>query len=215
MTSRIDSALCESMARRGAEGDVQARQNLIEYLWPHWLTLIRFSPRMASLGKSDDDVYNVATQLVAKLGDKQARALVSFVSWQASHHDQDFGDWIRIVTSNAVRSYVLQRRGSHPPKESVPSVTGVINEYTRGADGVRPPMTLAQTARELIDYAKLRLPANQVETLSLWLEGGSFEEIETKLGLSAGKGKRLLKAAIAVLRRHFNDTINEIDIDPA
>ena len=172
-----------------------------------------------SLANSEDHVYEVATRLVAKFGDKLDRALQLYASWRETHPGQDFGDWVRIVTANAVRDYVRQQLGSRLESSDAPSPKRILNEYTLAPvveeQGVRPPMTQDQTARELIEYAKTRLPTDQVRALALWLEGGSFEDIDSQLRLSSGQGHRLLRAAVAVLRRHFNRGMEEIDVDSA
>src|ERR1039457_4752034 len=96
MASHIDIDLCEELARQAASGDVIACQQLIEHLWPNWLDLVRASPSMGSFANSEDHVYDIATRLVAKLGEKNGRALEQYVSWQERHEDKDFGDWMRI-----------------------------------------------------------------------------------------------------------------------
>jgi hypothetical protein len=173
---------------------------------------------MGSFAASEDHVFNVATLLLAKFGDKEARALKRYQSWQDDHPNQDFGDWVRIVATRDVCSYVRDRLGPRSPDDS-PSQKRLLNEFTRAPalDGqsVRPPLTLEQTARELIEFASSRLPANQARALSIWLDGGTDEEIDSQLKLPAGHGKRLVRAAIAVLRRHFNDAMEEIDSNGA
>ncbi len=219
MDCRIDVELCEELARRATNGDVVACQKLIEHLWPNWLQLVRASRSMGTLANSEDHVYEVATRLVAKLGAKNGRVLNLYFSWNETHPNQDFGDWMRIVTANAVRGYVREQMGSRPVSRDAPSLKRLLNEYVLapvdGEQGVRPAMTQDQTARELAEFAKLKLPAKQLQALSVWLEGGSLDEFEMQFRLSAGQGRRLLRAAIGVLRRHFKGTINEIDIDVA
>ncbi len=219
MAARVDIDLCEELAQQAASGDAQACQKLIEILWPHWLDLVRTSRHMGSLGKSDDHVYNVATALVAKFGDRQGRALKSYPSWRDANAGKDFGDWVRIVTANAVRAYLREQLGARGSLSDAPSLKRMLNEYMMAPaleePGVRPPMTRDQTVRELVEFAKTKLPTNQVRALALWLEGSSFEDIEHQLKLPAGQGNRLLRAAVAVLRRHFKGTFEEIDMGPA
>jgi len=69
---------------------------------------------------------------------------------------------------------------------------------------VRPPITDAQTAAELFRFARARLPAVQCRALMMWVEGASFAEIAAELALGAPKAaERTVRAATAVLRRHF------------
>jgi len=219
MATRIEIGLCETLARQGAASDLVACQKLIEHLWPHWLDLVRANPSMGSLANSEDHVYNIATRLVAKLGEPNGRALKRYVSWRENNESKDFGDWICIVTANTVRSYVREQLGARQSSVDAPSLKRLLNEYTLGPaleeHGIRPTMTPYQTAREIIEYAKLKLPTEQFQALAMWLEGGSVDELEEQLRLSAGQGRRLLRAAIAVLRRHFKGSFEEIDIDDA
>jgi hypothetical protein len=123
-------------------------------------------------------------------------------------------DWIRIVTANAVRDHLREKLGdsrAEAPEPGIPSVKRLINEFavSTGIEniGVRPPFTAEQTARELLDYARAALPAEQFAALRLWLEGADFDEIEASLGLKEpGAGKKLVRAAVAVLRRRFGSS---------
>jgi DNA-directed RNA polymerase specialized sigma24 family protein len=69
--------------------------------------------------------------------------------------------------------------------------------------GVRPPLTAAQTARELIEFARSRLPAEQLALLEAWLEGASFDDMAREHGTTADEARKLVRAAVATLRRHF------------
>ena len=180
---------CEELARQAASGDDESRQKLIEYLWPHWLDLVRGSFSMGSLANSQDHVYEVATRLVAKSSEKRGRALQLYVSWHETH----FGGRAR-PQADLERVHV----GSDC-----------------GRAGRSTPDAQEQIARELIEFAKTRLPTDQIRALAAWLEGGSFEDIDTQLRLSPGQGHRLLRATVAVLRRHFNRGVEEIDSDSA
>jgi hypothetical protein len=70
--------------------------------------------------------------------------------------------------------------------------------------GVRPPVTDAQTARQLLEFAQRELPPDQRTALLEWLQGASFEMIaETSALPGPEDAKRLVRAAVAVLRRQF------------
>jgi hypothetical protein len=50
----------------------------------------------------------------------------------------------------------------------------------------------------------MHLPPDQWAALMAWIDGASFAEIEEQLGVREPDGRRkLVRAAIAVLRRHF------------
>jgi hypothetical protein len=72
--------------------------------------------------------------------------------------------------------------------------------------GARPPITAAQTARQLLEFARARLPADQLAALEQWVGGASFEEIQADLGLTdAVEARKKVRAACETLRRHFGD----------
>jgi hypothetical protein len=65
-------------------------------------------------------------------------------------------------------------------------------------------MTAAQTARQLLEFAREHLPEDQLGALMMWLEGATFEEIAEELGLGEPEAARKTqRAAVAALRRHF------------
>jgi hypothetical protein len=114
---------------------------------------------------------------------------------------------MRIVAANLVRDYVREQMGSRRANLDEPSPKRILNEFSMSPAldelGVRPPMTAAQTARELLDFARTRLSPLQLRALALWLEGTSFDPMDQELEVAAGEGRKLLRAAVAVLRRHF------------
>jgi hypothetical protein len=74
----------------------------------------------------------------------------------------------------------------------------------------RPLMTHAQLARELLDHAAHVLDPAQFRALRCWMEGASFHELAAELGLVAPRdAEKVVRAAIARLRRQFGDQANE------
>lgn len=212
----IDTARCEALVERICAGDEEAWKPLVEHLWPHWLVLVRASRRMGPLAKSDDHVHDVLAELVDKLGTDGGRAITTYPRWKEENPGKTFADWIRIVTSYTLTDYVRATlgRGSKSTDEEgrLPSIKRLLNEFSISPAGEeafgqdRPKMTAAQTARELFDYAREKLPSEQLTALSLWLDGASFEEIDASLALEKGDdeaSKKLVRAAIASLRRRF------------
>jgi hypothetical protein len=57
--------------------------------------------------------------------------------------------------------------------------------------------------RQLLKYAEQALPEEQCAALALWLKGATDDEIDAELGLAAGRGRKLMRAAVATLRRRF------------
>lgn len=204
-----DWARAEALAMRAADGDRGAQRDLVEAMWPVWSLLVQGSRSMGSLGKSDDHVRDVLTHLVEKLSKQDGRGLRLYRPWRERHPDKGFEDWMRIVVANAVRDHVRERLGDTraPAAPGDPSVKRLLNEFSQSPliekIGARPPMTAAQTARQLLEFAQDRLPADQYGALTRWIEGASFEEIEEELGLQSDAARKLVRAAIAVLRRQF------------
>ena len=203
----IDVPLCEELASRAAEGDPEARRRLVEALWPVWIGMVRVNRSMGPLARSDEHVHNVVGKLVEKLGRLDGRALRRYGEWRKAHGDRTFEDWIKIVTKNAIRDYVRQQLGRSVISDEKITPTHLINELTASplveSLGVRPPITAAQTARELLEFAAANLPVEQVAALRLWLDGADDDEIARAQGISPNDARKLLRAGIAVLRRRF------------
>jgi DNA-directed RNA polymerase specialized sigma24 family protein len=161
---------------------------------------------MGRYGRSEDHVRNVATRLVEKIG--AVKSLASYFAWRERNAERGFGDWIRIVTTNAARDYVRQTLREPSERVSELDRTALMNDFASSPvpDGasVRQPITVAQTARQLLDFAKARLDGPQLGALERWMEGCDFEDIATELGLaSSDEARKLVRAAVATLRREF------------
>ena len=211
----LEAPRCADLARRGASGDGAARQELVALLWPAWLALLRHHRSLGPLASSDDHVHEVATRLFGKIADPDGRALQQYVHWAASHLDKTFADWMRIVIANLVRDYVREQLGARPDDpDSLPSAKRLLNEISlspRADDaGIRPPFTAQQTIRQLLEFAASRLGAPQLRALDRWLQGASFDDIDTELELAPGDAQRLVRAGVAVLRRHFGGSTQKI-----
>lgn len=210
-SQRIDDELCERLILRACEGDEEVWKDLTLHLWPHFQALVRSSRAMGNMAKSEDHVHNVLTNLVDKLGTDGGRAITQFPRWKEQNPGKTFSDWIRIVTSYTVNDYVRaalgRRKQATPGEEAIPSIKRLLNEFASAPisedlyGSNRPAFTAAQTARQLLTYAETTLAPEQMQALSQWLDGASFEEMDAELG--ADTSKKLVRAAIAVLRRKF------------
>jgi DNA-directed RNA polymerase specialized sigma24 family protein len=167
---------------------------------------------MGRFARSEDHVHDVLARLVDRLGRHERRGLGLYAPWRERNPDKTFEDWIQIVTVNEIRRLVRAElaRLATSDAEALPSVKRVLNEIAMSPAleelGVRPAMTAAQTARELVVFAEARLPADRYRALRLWMEGASFDEIAAELGLGpteAAVAQRLVRAALGVVRRHF------------
>lgn len=216
----IDDALCEALVERACAGDEEVWKELTLHLWPHWNALIRGSRAMGNMARNEDHVANVLTDLVDKLGTDGGRAITLFPRWKAEHPGKTFSDWTRIVTSYAVTDYVRQALGRRAKtgEEALPSIKRLLNEVASAPESEaifgshRPPMTAAQTARQLLDHAERILPADQREVLALWLDGAAFEEmVERGACEDPESAKKLVRAAVAALRRRFAPSTTSAD----
>jgi hypothetical protein len=212
MAPGLDVARCEALVARAALGDVGAWKELIAELWPAWVRQVRGARSMGALARSDDHVHDVLARLVEKLGQDDGRGLKLYRPWRDRHPDKTFEDWIHIVVANAIRDHVRSTLGESKAVRASdePSRKRLLNEFAASPAllelGIRPPMTAAQTARQMIEFAERRLPSDQFLALTRWIDGASFEEIEEEIPSSArGQGQRLVRAAVATLRRHFAD----------
>ncbi len=206
----LDGSACERLAGRAAEGDEMAWQQLVSTLWPFWLRSVRRNPAMGSLGKQEDHVNDVVARLVEKLSPRGGAALGTYPTWSARHPDKGFEDWLRIVTAFTVRDHVrhtLGRSKQHDP--DMPSHKRLLNEFVASPSidevgGFRPSYTSAQLADKLLGFARERLSTDRLDALTLWLQGADYGEIAESMGHhDADEARRLLRAAIAVLRRQF------------
>jgi DNA-directed RNA polymerase specialized sigma24 family protein len=199
--------LCEKLAARAASGDATASRSLVEHLWPVWVEMVRGSRSLGELGRSEDHVHDVVAKLVEKIGRADGRGLRLYAPWREKNPEKTFEDWIRIVTKNAIRDHLRKQIGPRRPGPNEPSLKRLLNEFASSPLlddlGVRPPLTAAQTARELAEFARTRLPTDQFRLLGAWLEGASFEDMAKETATTPEDARKLVRAAIATLRRHF------------
>lgn len=203
----LDVDRCEASARAGADGDERARKELVERLWPFWLNRVRSHAALRRLSPSDDHVYNVVARLVKKLLDQQV--LASYVRWREGLPQANFAQWLHSVTDNEVKDYAraVAGRFSAERAEQGPSAKLLLNEFATSPLldelGIRPPNTELQTAQELLRFARSRLPPEQLQAVTLWLQGATDDEIGGCLNVDESQARALRRAAVARLRREF------------
>lgn len=203
----MDVELCEACVQRFVNGEEKARNELVAHLWPFWLSAIATNRSMGAYRSSEDHIHNVAVALAVKLGAPDSDALNQYRAWRAVNPEKNFGDWMRIVLANAVRDYVRAQLGSRRATADEPSPKQLLNEFAAAGQerefGVRPPFTDARTARELLEFARNRLDPIRLRILEMWLVGETPEHIQATLQLPDDDARKLLRATLAVLRRHF------------
>lgn len=210
----LDLERCDELVRRHQRGDVRALDALVEYLWPFWGDLARRSRVLGPLRRSDDAVRDVQTRLVEKLHANERRALGQYVVWSEQNREKTFEDWMRIVATNVIRSYMRRElaEGRTIKVDGDPTARRILSEFFVSVEteepGFRPPVTPAQTAKRLLEYARERLPAAQWTALASWLQGAEFEEIaeeQPEQLADPDAARRTVRAALATLRRRFAD----------
>lgn len=213
--SKLQLVDCDELIARAASGNAPAKQELTRQLWPFWVGLIRTSRSMGPLSRSDDHVYEVASRVLAKFSAQEGEHAQQYLAWKARDPSKTFEDWTRIVVTNQIRDYAREVLGARSSSDAEPSVKRLLNEFgmlgLEGETSTRPPFTEIETARELLEFARSRLPVAQLTALESWLEGASYDEIEQRVGVPSGDGKRLVRAAVAVLRRQFAGNSLESD----
>jgi DNA-directed RNA polymerase specialized sigma24 family protein len=149
----------------------------------------------------------VATRVLEKLSADDFRRLSHFPAWSEARPGKTFSDWLRIINANVVRDYRRSALGEMSEIESRSrGRKSILNEFAEHLPqemASRPPVTLLQTARQLLEYAETRLPAEQYGALKAWLEGASFEEMAEEASVGVEVARKTLRAALASLRRHY------------
>ena len=158
--------------------------------------IARASRSMGSFAASDDARRDVMARVFERIRRDDHRALRLYLDWQTRYPAKAFGDWLVIVTTNVIRDYVSERLGrADAIALELPDDTAALL--------VLPHATTRETARQLIEYARAILPAEQASCLAAWLEGSDFAEIAAATGLAdARAAERSVRAALARLRRH-------------
>ncbi len=211
-----DHAELAAYVPRVLGGDAAAWQELVARLEPHLMPLLRTSRTLGPLRHNIDDCRAVMTSVFERLSKDDHRALRLFQPWAGANPGKGFGDWIRIVTANMARDHVSSRLGGagrFADADDVPLNKRMLNTLATllPADddnrlAFRPAMTNMQLARELLEYAERSLEGTQLRALRGWMEGATFDEIAAQLDLATPRdADKLVRAALARLRRHFGD----------
>lgn len=212
--SELDVGVCDRLLRRVRGIADPAWRELAATLWPELLRQVRKSRTMAGLGRGADHTREAALLVLEKLGRDDCRAARLYAPWKDAHPDRDAGDWLRIVTANVVRDYVRERHGraaagpgeARPDRRLIDTLATLLPDDEELAANSTLSSTSRYAAHELAGWADGRLPPDQASALGAWLRGASFEEMATALGATdAAAAKRLVRAAIASLRRHAEE----------
>jgi DNA-directed RNA polymerase specialized sigma24 family protein len=207
----FDQEAAREWVVRAVAGEPGAYEQLVALLWPQLISMVGSSRMMVRGSDGSDHTRDVVTRIVDKFQRNHCHTLTLFDPWKQRHPDKSFEDWLHIVAANEVRDFVRGRKGTRARTASEsPSIKQLMNEYASAMDvddlGARPPVTAAQTARQMLEFAEQRLPTDQLSALRLWLSGASFEELHREMGLEdPTHARNLVRAAVSVLRRQFGD----------
>jgi len=203
---------------RVVRGDVSAWQELVAQLEPHLLQLLRRSRALGPMRQNVDDCRAVMISVLERLQKDDYRGLRLFQLWADANPKKDFGDWIRIVTTNLARDHVSARLGvpartADKPalnKRMLNTLASLLPDHDDHRLAFRPSMTHLQLARELLEYAERSLDPAQFLALRRWLDGASFDELAAELGLATPRdADKVVRAALARLRRQFGDQTDD------
>jgi DNA-directed RNA polymerase specialized sigma24 family protein len=188
-----------------------AWRELAALLWPELLAYVRATPSMTGIGATDDDVREAVVLVLEKLGRGDCRGARLYVTWREANPGRDAGDWLRIVATNVARDYARERRGRGdwngkrpvPYRRSVELLATLLPDEEDLPASTTLSATSRHAARELATFASGRLAPDQGQALADWLSGASFGDFAVALALEdASAAKRLVRAAVASLRRH-------------
>ena len=216
-----DLASLAAHVPRVVGGDAPAWKELVVRLEPLLIQLLQRSRTLGPLRQSIDDCRAVMISVLERLSKDDFRGLRLFQPWADVNPGKDFGDWIRIVTVNIARDHMSSRLGdaarSGGPDDEAPLNKRMLNTLASmlPADddyrlAFRPAMTDLQMARELLEYAARSLESTQLRALRRWMDGASHDELAREMGLASPRdADKLVRAALARLRRHFGGRADE------
>ena len=203
----LDVERVEILVRRRIAGERAVMEELTDCLC-RFLGPALQRTRMLASARAEDAPREVMTRVLEKLTREDARALRQSIEWVERHPGKGLQDWLVILMTNAAREHLRELHGRRKTPEEEPSRKRFLNQLVSIESvpglGIRPPFTPQQTARQVVEFARSHLPADQLSALEHWLEGAEPEEIATAMGLrSREAAQRLVRAATATLRRRF------------
>lgn len=203
----MDVPAAEALVGRLVAGERAAWPVFAALIHPVLERLARNRRHLGPLAEVVDHRRAVVVSTLDKLARHDWRSLHTFGPWREANPGKDFGDWLRIVVANVARAHVERTLGGRGAsvaanKRLLHTLATVLPDD--GVPGLRPAMTDAQTAREILAYARAHLDARQLAALTAWLEGADADAIAVTVGLAdAGEAARVVRAALARLRRAF------------
>ena len=194
-------------------GDEEAWQAAWSWIDPRLSALVRQPRFLARLSRQEDDCRGVVLAVMEKLRESDHRRLKLFLKARNQDRGLSFLAWLAVVAKRvgidylrAHPEYLDQRRqrGAEAAGAWV-DVQALPSEWR--LPGLRPPVTAAGTAREMLAFARKELPDQQQQALVLWTQGAHPAEIARALGLAEpAAAERVVRAALERLRRKFRSS---------
>lgn len=209
-----DESRLEELVERAANADEDAWKLLWRAIEPRLDHLIAQPRFLGPLGRREDDKRNIVVEVMGRLRDDRFHRLRLYRVAHIENPRLTFWTWLRVVAKRAgidyMRAhpdYVDKRRSADPG--STPGKW--VNFGTMPSAGhLRddpPSMTNRGTAAEMLRYADVSFPRQQLAALQLWIQGQDYADIAQRLDLHGGaEAERIVRAAIERLRRHFRSS---------
>lgn len=202
LVESLDPLVLDELAHAAVRGDRGASRRLSLAVWPFVMSAAR---RSAPGQEAADEAHELYALVLEKL-EGDAPLLAGFRDWSPRHPEKTFADWVRIVVKNLARDRYRAHAGRC--NDDLPSPKRLLNELAslEPVDDLsfRPPVTSAQTAREILEFASSHLPPVQARALRAWTQGESFADLAGEPGLDdEAAAIRAVRAALATLRRRF------------
>lgn len=200
----------EALVVDAVDGDERAWGTLWQAIEPRLLGLVRKPSFSGPLSGRDDDCRNIVLGVMARLRDDDFRRLRGYIGAKQAKPSMRLIPWLIVMTKRVCIDYLrstdqyIDRRRQRDASSPGRWIDNDPLPPASRAHGERPPFTVRGTAREILSYCGHALGHEQRAALELWTEGASADDIASALSLpDAASASRLVRAAVARLRRHY------------
>ena len=199
-----------ALIARACAGDEEAWQAAWSWIDPRLSVLVRQPRFLARLSRQEDDCRGVVLAVMEKLRESDHRRLKLFQKARNQDPGLSFMAWLAVVAKRVGIDYLrahpeyldLRRQPGAQAAGAWVDVQALPSEWRM--PGLRPPVTAAGTAREMLAFARRELPVQQQQALALWTQGENVADIARALGLAEpAAAERMVRAALERLRRKF------------
>lgn len=197
----------DEIVEAAAGGDEAAWQALWRAVEPDLRRMVAQPSFLGRISGREDDQRDIVVDVMARLRAGDFYRLKHYLTARRENPSLQFLTWLRVVAKRVGIDYIR----AHPDYvdqrhrgQTGAWVAPVTLPPPSHLPGERPPVTDRGTAQELVRVAAEGAPPEQMQALERWLQGESFDDIATELGLrSPSDAARLVRAAVERLRRRF------------